>query len=260
MSKSENKKHNIKAYSIKDEINEKLINTKFELWDKYSILFLVSIFEFKEYQELYEENLALLKKYILWARDNQDKVIGKNMYKYYTLVKIYHIINDDIFYDRHFDYKVDLNNTELKYCNNDYEDIGLYVCGGGFIMFGVFFVILFIILSIKNFLLLTYKKSFINNIPVYTPPLNIPILKKKDPIEKIINVNAILSNLCKSSSINELINNFKINTELTENTDKSNETDDKNNLDNFNINKIEELFKNNDLIQNIIKTFSMSVL
>jgi len=257
MTESKNKKYNIKAYSIKDEINEKLINTEFELWDKYSILFLVSIFEFKEYNELYEGNLALLKKYILWARDNQDKVIGKNMYKYYTLVKIYHVINDDIFYNRHFDYKIDLNNTELKYCNNEYEDMGLYLCGGSFIMFGVFFIILFIILCIKNFFLLTYKKSYISNISSYTPPLNIPVFKEKEPVEKIINVNTILSNLCKSSSINKLLNNFKITTDLNETPEQSPDKDD---LNNFNINKIEDLFKNNDLMQNIMKTFSMSVL
>lgn len=256
MSKYKNKEHKIKAYSIKDEINEKLINTEFELWDKYSIIFLVSIFEFKEYSELYEGNLELLKKYILWARDNQDKVIGKNMYKYYTLVKIYHMINDDIFYDRHFDYKVDLNNTESKYSNNEYEDIGLYVCGGSFIIFGMFFVILFIILSIKNFFLLTYKKSFINNTPVYTPPLNISVFKKEEQNENISSVNSILSNLCKSSSINELINNFKLHTNLDQTTQSSTENVDKNNLD---INKIEDLLQNNEVFQNIIKTFSMSL-
>jgi hypothetical protein len=109
-------------------------------------------------------------------------------------------------------------------------------------------------------LLLTYKKSFINNISIDTPPLNIPVFKKKEPTEKIISINAILSNLCKSSSINELISNFKINTEFTENKDNSTESDYIKNLDNSNINKIEELFKNNDLFQNIMKTFSMSVL
>ena len=56
--------NDIKSYSLKDEIDDKLIKKNFEDWDKYSISFLVSIFQYKQYEELYEGNLSLLKKYI----------------------------------------------------------------------------------------------------------------------------------------------------------------------------------------------------
>jgi hypothetical protein len=181
--------NDIKAYSLKDEIEDKLIKKNFEDWDKYSISFLVSIFQYKQYEEFYEGNLSLLKKYIDWARNNQDKVYGKNMYKYDILVKIYHMINDDLFYNRKYDHRIDLNNLEMKdkFFNNsyggfsffntsnnlniddchtnfykNYDDYFSYVFdfSSGFFMFTtVVLIIILVIALFKKFVSLIYKKT-----------------------------------------------------------------------------------------------------
>jgi len=269
-----NKNNNIKANSIKDEIQTKLIDTDFEQWDKYSIIFLVSIFQYNQYEELYEGNLNLLKRYIDWARNNQDKVAGKNMYSYYTLVQIYHIINDDGFYDRKMDYKIDLESIELKYTNkNKYctEDIGLYLCGSGFIFIGIFFIVFLIVFSIilfiKNILISVYKKSIIKN--DYEVPLNIPIPIYKKTLNTSLNVNPLenfsclhpfLNNISKSPLINGLFDKFVKNKNSDNELDEDS-SNNENNIDNENINNesIEELIKNNDFLQNIMKLLSTSV-
>ena len=158
-------------YSIENEIKEKLENKDFEKWDKYSIIFLVSIFQFKQYNKLYEGNINLLKKYIEWARDNQDKVYGKNMYKYSTLVNIYHLINDDIFYNRNVDYKIELERKEKSYKYDEDDEYDFFLGSYGFICIGFIFIIIIIFIKfIKNTLVNTCIKPLNQPYKIYQYP------------------------------------------------------------------------------------------
>lgn len=268
-----NKENNIKALSVKDEIKTKLIDTDFEQWDKYNIIFLVSIFQYKQYEDLYEGNLNLLKRYIDWARNNQDKVVGKNMYSYDTLVQVYHIINDDLFYDKKMDYKIDLESIESKYSyKNKYyagnKDCGLYLYDTWFIFFGIFLIVFLIVFSmisfIKNMLLSIYKKTIMNK--VYDVPLNIPIYKKTlnsslnvNPLENFSCLHPFLNNLSKSSFIDKLFDKFVKNKKNENELDSGNNNENNINNENINNENIDDLFKNNDLMQNIMKLLSTSI-
>lgn len=276
---------NVKAYFLKDDIEERLVKVNFEDWDKYSISFLVSIFQYKQYEEFYEGNLSLLKKYIDWARNNQDKVYGKNMYKYDTLVKIYHMINDDLFYNRKYDYIIDLNNLEMKniFLKNNYDTYacdfytsGLFQFSSGFFIFSIILILIFFIISfIKKFIILIYKK----------------IIFKKNNQNTItetgsFSLNLLVSNFLKKmikSNIPDFSDLYKKQDQSEHKTQNKKELDDSllDNLFNNNIDKdilhtnfkdldentskessLNDLLKNNDflkIIENIKENFRIGI-
>jgi len=274
---------NVKAYFLKDDIEERLVKVNFEDWDKYSISFLVSIFQYKQYEEFYEGNLSLLKKYIDWARNNQDKVYGKNMYKYDTLVKIYHMINDDLFYNRKYDHRIDLNNLEMKdiFFKNNYGNYDTYTCdlytsglfqfSSGFFIFSIILILIFFIISfIKKFITLIYKKTIFRQQIQNIKSIEYPIGS--------INLNKIIDFFFKyiydSYSIQqpkpqlekkpEIISPFSFlndifNKNIEEYKDKD---DDKDNINSLNTNdnsSINDLFNNDkliDILKNIKDNFT----
>lgn len=136
---------------IQKKIKDKLINTEFKNWNKESINFLISIFEFEKYSALYSVNLMLLNDYIDWYKINTDNNIG--MYELDKLMNIYCIINEDIYYNVHYNYVNIINNTKSLLPFN-LSELFKYLSECNFFTLsgGIFLTVIFIIFKyILNF-------------------------------------------------------------------------------------------------------------
>ena len=157
--------------NIEQKIKEDLINKEFKDWDKTSINFLISIFEFEKYNNIYNVNLLLLNNYIIWYKKTYNNENKENMYKIENLEYIYCLINNQIYYNLTDDYIKVLNNIEdnpyyfyilnkIKYIYDvSYKNIG--------------FVILLLIIIIKY--IISFFKNKENNDKRYIFELKIPI-------------------------------------------------------------------------------------
>jgi hypothetical protein len=135
---------------IEKKIKEELINKEFELWDKESINFLISIFEFEKYSEFYHINLMLLNDYINWYKKNtcQNEIHNQNMYHIKDLMNIYCIINEDIYYNVHYNYVNILNkNYNYSYNNLTTQFTTLINSNLFFMIIGTMLTIFYIILK-----------------------------------------------------------------------------------------------------------------
>jgi hypothetical protein len=135
---------------IEKKIKEELINKEFELWDKESINFLISIFEFEKYSEFYQINLMLLNDYINWYKKNicQNEIHNQNMYHIKDLMNIYCIINEDIYYNVHYNYVNILNkNYNYSYNNLTTQFTTLINSNLFFMIIGTMLTIFYIILK-----------------------------------------------------------------------------------------------------------------
>jgi hypothetical protein len=136
---------------IQKKIKDKLINTEFKNWNKESINFLISIFEFEKYSSLYSVNLMLLNDYIDWYKINKDNNVV--MYELDKLMNIYCIINEDIYYNVHYNYVNIINNTKSLLPFN-LSELFKYLSECNFFTLsgGIFLTVIFIIFKyILNF-------------------------------------------------------------------------------------------------------------
>lgn len=129
---------------IQKKIKDKLINVEFKNWNKESINFLLSIFEFEKYSSLYSVNLMLLDDYILWYKDNTDSKF--NMYELDKLRNIYCVLNEDIYYNVHYNYINIINDTKRLLPFN-LSELFKYLseCNFFTVSGGIFLTIMFII-------------------------------------------------------------------------------------------------------------------
>lgn len=100
---------------IEKKIKNELIDKDFNDWNKESILFLSSIFEFKKYSKLYDLNLILLNDYIKWYQkkfDNNETI--EKMYNIELLKKLYNLIKEDIHYNENYNYESFLNENKIE--------------------------------------------------------------------------------------------------------------------------------------------------
>jgi hypothetical protein len=107
---------------IEKKIKDQLINKDFKLWDKESIDFLLSIFEYEKYNMFYNINLMLLDDYIKWYSKNNHE--NSNNYSVPNLKYIYCLINEDIYHNVHYNYIKTLNNLDNK--NNTFDIFGIF--------------------------------------------------------------------------------------------------------------------------------------
>ena len=115
---------------IYKKIKDNLINIEFKNWTKESIHFLVSIFEFKKYDSLYDLNLLLLNDYINWQKKSdistRNRKKNNNIYNLDKLMNIYCIINENIYYGEYCNYITILMDSKLrkryKSCNIKQSD------------------------------------------------------------------------------------------------------------------------------------------
>jgi len=161
--------------TIEQKIKEDLINKEFKDWDKRSINFLISIFEFEKYNTIYNVNLLLLDNYIKWYKKEKNKEKNEKMYKIENLEYIYILINNKIYYGLTEDYIKILNKIE----DNHYyfyilnKIIDLY----DFFYTNIGFLVLLIIISIKYIIttIYTFFNNKENNEKRYIFELKIPI-------------------------------------------------------------------------------------
>jgi len=92
---------------IEKKIKDQLINKEFKLWDKESIDFLLSIFEYEKYNMFYNINLMLLDDYIKWYTKNINET--SNNYSLENLKYIFCLINTNIYNNVHYNYIKTLN-------------------------------------------------------------------------------------------------------------------------------------------------------
>jgi hypothetical protein len=148
---------------IEKKIKTELVNKDFELWDKDSINFLVSIFEFEKYGEYYNINLMLLNDYIIWYKKNncQNAIHNQNMYTLKELMNIYCIINEDIYHNVHYNYINILNkNKNYNYICDDFtSQFNILINNNLFFMIvGTMLTIFYIILRYILFFI-PFKKN-----------------------------------------------------------------------------------------------------
>jgi hypothetical protein len=148
---------------IEKKIKTELVNKDFELWDKDSINFLVSIFEFEKYGEYYNINLMLLNDYIIWYKKNncQNAIHNQNMYTVKELMNIYCIINEDIYHNVHYNYINILNkNKNYNYICDDFtSQFNILINNNLFFMIvGTMLTIFYIILRYILFFI-PFKKN-----------------------------------------------------------------------------------------------------
>ena len=218
--------------NIKHSIKKNLIDKDFIKWNKESINLLVSIFEYNEYKELYNSNLELLDKYIIWMKDNNfDKFEFKNRYSYDILVELYTLIKRDLYYDIKYNYIKQLNNFE-QYSNkniNSFEQYSnkninsfeqnsnnLYIYD--YILFIIFVIGLIIIIIIR--LIYYYYKNNNNIYQIQKPDpkynfnltLNLKDDIVKDGLKSFIPENNILRESMKLFGIdyNTILHKFNI--------------------------------------------------
>ena len=96
-----------------------IINNEYHKWDRDTINCILEIFEHKRYNKLYNINLNILNNYIEWYKKNYLD----NMYKLENLMQIYCYINEDIYFNRNYNYIKILNDMEIK--DNDVEIFNL---------------------------------------------------------------------------------------------------------------------------------------
>ena len=145
---------------IEKKIKKELIDNDFNNWNKESILFLSSIFEFKKYNKLYDLNLILLNDYIKWYEKNTEQKI-ESMYNIELLKKLYILIKEDILYNEHYNYENFLNENKIENISNNknYYTIFDYFYSNNYcgLSMGLMMTIIYIIL--KYIIALFYNKK-----------------------------------------------------------------------------------------------------
>jgi hypothetical protein len=92
---------------IDKKIKTELVEKDFHKWNKESIIFLVSIFEYKKLNSFYDFNLILLNDYIKWYKNylNNDTKNNIDMYNLESLINLYSLIKHDIRNEQNYNYE-----------------------------------------------------------------------------------------------------------------------------------------------------------
>jgi Fe2+ transport system protein B len=170
---------------MKRKIKKELIKKKFNKWNKESINLLVYVYQSNKYESFFEINTLLLDDYIKWYK---NQPINYDMYNFNTLVKLYCMIKEDLFYNRRFDYMPFLMNQDKPKTlenNSVVDDFFDYLatntfCGINLWLFVLFFMIitryLGIFLSFRERKIET-PKPFEFKVPQMENLLNNPFIK-----------------------------------------------------------------------------------
>ena len=172
--------------TIQQKIKKDLINKEFKDWDKTSINFLISIFEFEKYNSIYNVNLLLLNDYIRWYKKTYNGENNEKMYKIENLEYIYCLINSQIYYGLTEDYIKILNKIEENpYYYNILDKIkyiyDIFYTNIGFVILFCIIIIKYIITNIYIFLKkeekIEQRHIFEIKIPIPDNLINNPLIK-----------------------------------------------------------------------------------
>ena len=199
---------------IEKKIKDELINKDFELWNKESINFLVSIFEFVKYTEYYSVNLILLNDYISWYKAKESD--SPHMYSLKSLMNIYCLINEDMYYNIRRNYISILN--KKNGCPFNLPNITDCLLNSNllFIIFGFFFTIFYIIFRYL-FYIIGHRKKEINHhifeLKLVSPDKNHVNNFSLQDILKGENNNVSETSPVNNFSLQNILNGFKMNTD-----------------------------------------------
>jgi hypothetical protein len=159
----------IETNYLEKKIKKKLVNKKFKKWNKDSIKFLVSIFEYPKYDKLYDFNLNLLDDYINWYKKN---TYITDQYPLDKLIDLYCLINCNLYKNININYIDFLEKNNNNIPNNSIFDIYFYA------------LIAFLLIMIKYLFSFEFnqkkeekKHIFELQIPIPDNILNNPLIK-----------------------------------------------------------------------------------
>jgi len=138
---------------IEKQIKKELINKEFKNWNKSSINFLISIFEFEKYNHLYNINLMLLDNYIKWYKKEYNGENNEIMYKIENLEYIYCLINNEMYYNIKDNYikiltKIEDNQSYFYILNKIKYLYDIFYTNCGLVIFIIIIIIKYIIIFI----------------------------------------------------------------------------------------------------------------
>ena len=203
---------------IKKKIKKELIDKDFIMWNKDSIKFLISIFSNDDYKDLYNDNLELFHKYIIWLKDNKfNKFNFKNRYSYDILVELLVLIKKDLYYDKKYNYISELDIIEKFYNPKKIYDYNInYLCNDFIYFIFIGFILLyFFIKFLCNFFINNYlKNSKANPMYKFNLVLNLKDVLKSDESSSSnfldnLKSDEMSSSSSSSSSSSNFLDNFK---------------------------------------------------
>jgi len=192
---------------MESRIKTELIDKEHGLWNKDSIDFLVSMFEHKKYNDLYNSNLVILDNYIKWYKNNSGIETSHKMYKLDHLKHIYCLIHNDMYSDdMHDDYITRLHELDYTMANSllfNYDTFGL-------IMMSIFMIFVLC----KHIFSLFINKKIEEKKYVFEFLCNIPKIPEINTIPQVKNMNIdkiIPENLLDNPLIKMLLEKFNMN-------------------------------------------------
>ena len=255
---------------LEKKIKSDLINKKFEDYDKDSIKFLTSIYQFETYKDFYSMNLLILYDYIEWYKENKhnEHFDKTKMYELEILKQLYSFIKEDLYNNVYYNYDYYLNKTEEKKNSNKlcYQPFYYNILNTCFdsnyfsLTMGVIFTFLYLIFTYILSLIsrnCSYKNKiyeYSNNQPFITPLVNSNPYKKEDKNIDISN-NILNNSSSLGSSFASLFGNSEKNI-LEEISDKNLFSSNENAKEkpNINVNIFDEL--KTQLPENLLKLLS----
>jgi len=126
---------------LEKKIKKSLVKKQFINWNKESIKFLISIYEYPEYDQLYDFNLNLLDNYINWYKKNS---YISNQYSLEKMIDLYCLINSNLYRGIYINYDNFIDNISIE---NKESTFDIFFYG----------IVALILITIK------YLFSFINN-------------------------------------------------------------------------------------------------
>jgi len=158
----------IEVEYLEKKIKKKLVKKHFRKWNKDSIKFLASMFEYPKYDKLYDFNLILLDDYINWYKKNSYIT---DQYSLDKLIDLYCLINSNIYRNIYTNYDNLLDDIKT---DNKESVLDIYFFG----------IIAVIIITIKYLFSIIYsqkieekKNVFQLQIPIPDNIINNPLIK-----------------------------------------------------------------------------------
>jgi len=158
----------IEVEYLEKKIKKKLVKKHFRKWNKESIKYLVSIFEYPKYDKLYNFNLILLDDYINWYKKNSYIT---DQYSLDKLIDLYCLINSNIYRNIYINYDNLLDDIKT---DNKESVFDIYFFG----------IIILILITIKYLFSIIYgqkreekKNIFQLQIPIPENIINNPLIK-----------------------------------------------------------------------------------
>lgn len=154
--------------NLEKKIKKKLVNKKFNKWNKKSILFLVSIFENPKNNKWFDNILVIFDEYIRWYKENNYIT---DQYSLPVLIDLYCLINTNLYKGISMNYIDYLDKKPISE-NDSIFDIYFYL------LIACIFIIIKFIFSLDIYSKKEEKKNIFElQIPIPENIINNPLIK-----------------------------------------------------------------------------------